>query len=560
MFLKTTKSGKYEYVQVVEAVREHGKPVHKVRLNLGRKDAIVDSPVWQAIAKKLAVMTGLEAPQPKKKSIVDGLDFSDGIVLNWGYLAYRKLWDSLGLGAEMSVLQAKTKAEFPFADAIFTMVLHHLLNPGSKLSAYEQQVHYASLPSVELHHLYRALDILCEHKETLETNLYAKNYSLLNSEIDVVFYDVTTFAFQSVVADGLRDFGYSKDAKFNEVQVVLGMFIDSEGTPLGYDLFKGDTFDGKTLVAALASIQKRFGINRVIIVADRGINSKANLKAIADAGYGYIVASRLRSMSTKVKKQALDISAFEPLSVDKDSGEVLVSMKRLPYKNIVREKGKTTTTLCEDPIITRSQKRARKDVADRQRLLEKARKMLAIPGSLDGQLKRSGRRFIKTEKDAQSKYSLDQEAIDRDAVWDGYYAIQTSEREMSVDKVLEAHHTLWKIEESFRIMKSALEVRPIYHWTEDRIRGHFVVCFLAFLLERRLEQKLHNNHVEDAAPLRIRDTLNQLVVTKTSINSEVIYLKSEVPALAGQILRTLRLKQPTTLSSDSQWQTWIESL
>ena len=108
MFLKTTRSGKYEYVQIVESIRENGVPVHKVRFNLGRKDAIVDSPEWQTLARKLAVLTGLEAPEPKKKSPLDGVDISEGEILNWGYVAYRKLWRTLGLDKEMNAIQGAT--------------------------------------------------------------------------------------------------------------------------------------------------------------------------------------------------------------------------------------------------------------------------------------------------------------------------------------------------------------------------------------------------------------------------------------------------------------------
>ena len=556
MFLKTTRSGKYEYVQVVESIRLGKRTTHKVRLNLGRKDEIVNDPDWQSLAKKLAVLTGLEAPQPKKNSILDDIDVGEGVVLNWGYLAYKKLWTSLGLDVEMNLLQAKTKASFPLANAVFLMVLHHLLSPGSKLDAYGNQAGYASFEPVELHHLYRALDYLCEYKEALEEGLFAKNYSLLNSEIDVVFYDVTTFAFESVKSDELRDFGFSKDNKFGEVQVVMGMFIDRNGCPVGYELFSGNTFDGKTLVTSLSSLKERFGIRRVIVVADRGINSKLNLLALSEAGYGYIVASRLKNMPKDIKEQALDVSGYQALAWETEDGEVVIRAKQIPYKNVIKSGSRVLGSLDEQLVITHSVKRASKDAADRERLLQKARKLLENPATLKGQLKRGGRKFLKVEGSSETTYIMDAAAIEKDAMWDGLYAIQTSEQDMPPSKILEAYHTLWKIEESFRIMKSALEVRPIYHWTPDRIKGHFVVCFLAFLMERRMEQRLMNNNIE-ATPLGIRAALNKLTVTKTTLNEEVIYIKSAVPSLAGQILRMLRIKQPTTLLTESGWNNWI---
>ena len=433
------------------------------------------------------------------------------------------------------------------------MVLHHLLCPGSKLNAFEQQKRYVGLPEIELQHLYRALDVLCEHKETLEESLFYQNYNLLNSEIDVVFYDVTTFAFQSTNIDELRNFGYSKDGKFNEVQVVLSMFIDKTGCPIGYELFSGNTFDSKTLTTALAALKQRFGIRRVIIVADRGINSKLNLKAIMDAGYGYIMASRLKSLPTAMKQEALALEEFQTLTWHTEDGEpVAVRYKTLPYANIVRERRVEVARLEESLLVTHSQKRAQKDATDRQRLLLKAKRLLDIPALLQGNLKRGGRKYIKATRKAHTTYSLDQTAVERDMLWDGYYAIQTSEMDLTPEKVLEAYHTLWKIEESFRIMKSTLEVRPICHWTETRIKGHFVVCFLAFLLERKLEQRLRNNHLH-ISPFGICEALNQLTVTRSTLDGAPIYLKSKPSQSAAQILRAMKLPQPKTVAFESTW-------
>lgn len=137
----------------------------------------------------------------------------------------------------------------------------------------------------------------------MEEALFAANCHLFNLKIDIVFYEVTTFSFESVRTDSLRDFGFSKNGKFQEVQVVLGLLIDGEGRPIGYELFPGNTFDGKTLETVLAALRKRFHLRRVIIVADRGINSKLNLKKITEEGYSYLFASRLKKMSKAVQKE-----------------------------------------------------------------------------------------------------------------------------------------------------------------------------------------------------------------------------------------------------------------
>jgi transposase len=255
------------------------------------------------------------------------------------------------------------------------MAVQHLLSPKSKLATYEYQEHYLNMADAELHQLYRTLEKLAEYKEPLEDDLFKENYIKVGHKVDVVFYDVTTFAFESVIADELRNFGYSKDCKFKEVQVVMGLLIDSNGLPIGYELFPGNTFDGKTMVAALKNIQKRFGISRVIIVADRGINSKGNLSAINEAGYGYIVASKIKGMPAAVQKQIFD-----------EAGYVTVSdgfrYKVLDHVNCFKDEDGQLQKLEESLVISFSAKRAAKDRQDRQRLVDKAIKLLASPAGI----------------------------------------------------------------------------------------------------------------------------------------------------------------------------------
>ncbi len=153
-------------------------------------------------------------------------------------------------------VKLRTRAKFDLTNSCLRMVIEHLLNPKSKLGIYNNQMKYFGLPEVELQHLYRSLDILSDHKDDLEKELFLRNMNLFNMKIDVVFYDVTTFYFESVKADSLKDFGFSKDNKFNEVQVVLGLLINLDGMPIGYELFPGNTFDGKTLENALEKLKK----------------------------------------------------------------------------------------------------------------------------------------------------------------------------------------------------------------------------------------------------------------------------------------------------------------
>jgi transposase len=425
----------------------------------------------------------------------------------------------------------------------------------SKLSAHGHQKTYFRMLDIPLHHLYRALDQLAERKEELEAGLYDCNYVRVNKQVDVVFYDVTTIHFESVEQDELRDFGFSKNGKFNEVQVVMGMITDSRGLPVGYELFKGNTFDGKTLLAALANIKKRFGINRVIIVADRGINSKNNLNLIKEAGYDYIVAAKLKNASAALQEKALSDDGFIPVT-DKE-GNITLRYKTMEHENIFTDEDGVKHIFAENLVVSYSPQRAGKDRADRERLVEKAKKLLQNPELIKSSNKRGGKKYI-NQNQTKMEFSLAEEKIGQDARFDGFYAIQTSQKSMSAKEVMEAYSMLWKIEESFRVMKSNLEIRPVYHSAPIRIEGHFVVCFLAYLMERRMELLLKNEGSEPDAeddkssPNRIRKALNSMQLAAIPTSQGVRYVKTKTDKIGARIFKCLKINTPNNISTEDE--------
>lgn len=539
MFVKTTKVKGYEYIKLVESYRNEDKKVcHNVLYNFGRADLIKNDKMFINMVKKLCEIVEIGI-SPKTPSY----DCSEAEFLNYGYLAYAKLWEQLGIGNCLRNLQNKTKLELSLESTAFLMAAQHLLSPKSKLATYENQEKYLDMGQVELQHLYRSLDKLGEFKEEIENELFNENYTKIGNSVDVVFYDVTTFAFESVIVDELRNFGFSKACKFNEVQVVMGLLIDNNGLPIGYELFSGNTFDGKTMVKALDNIKKRFGINRVVIVADRGLNSKGNLNLIKEAGYGYIVASRIKSMCNDIKDKIFDGSDYTVVSEE-------FKYKTIEYINTFADGEKEKHSLSENLIVSYSEKRAKKDRADRLRLIDKANKMLEKPEYIKSTNKRGGKKYLK-ETGSTSTFSLDEKLIEKDSKFDGYYGIQTSEKNMTADEIIDAYRTLWKIEESFRVMKSTLEVRPIFHFKKERIHGHFVVCFLAFMLERRLELLL-NEEVLESSPEKIREALNSMQLAKLTLNNEEVYIKAKNQTLANQICNILKIKLPQNISTNEQ--------
>lgn len=532
MFIKITKTGKYEYVQLVRTYRQDGKVKQEVVLNLGRMEEVINNPSLARIGQRLIELSTGKKPKHSLPDVV-----SEAYVVNWGYLVYRSIWEQFGLDKLLISVKENRKIKFDLEKACFLMAVQHLLDPKSKLGTYLNQSRYFGLKDVSLNHLYRSLDVLCDNKEKLETYIFQKNLNLFNMQVDVVFYDVTTFSFESVKKDSLRDFGFSKEGKFNEVQVVMGLIVDIEGRPIGYELFAGNTFEGKTLEAALDKLSARFGIRKVIVVADRGINSRMNLKAIADKGYEYIVAFRIKTATKSIQEEILNPEGYVELP---SSSEEELRYKVIKRTNRFKEKGEVFS-LEENLIVTYSSKRAKKDQKDRERLIEKALFLASSQSRVRASNKRGGKKYIKEADDARAQWVIDHEAIERDALFDGYYAIQTNNQSLSVEEVLEAYHSLWKIEESFRIMKTTLEVQPVFHWTERRIKGHFVMCFLAFLMERTLELTMKQSNYP-LSPNDIRQALNSLNFSLVSMDGQEYLINHRCCEAAKKILRVFRIK------------------
>lgn len=556
MFIKTTKAKQYEYIKLVESYWEDGRSKQRMLYNFGRADMIKNDESFLRVVKRLCEIAELplfDEKDPGKNNILEGC--SEGTLYNYGYLAYRHLWKELGIQDCVEEAQYNTKITFSLPETVFLMALQHLLEPMSKLATCENQNRYFNMPEIPLHQMYRALDRLGKQKEEIEAGLYEYNYVRLNKTVDVVFYDLTTIHFESINADELRDFGYSKNGKYNEIQVVLGMIIDAHGLPVGYELFKGNTFEGKTMLKNLEKIKKRFRINRVIIVSDRGLNQKINLKHIKDAGYGYIMAAKIKGASATLQQKIFENVGFTDIC-DK-TGKILLRYKTMAHKNVFTDEEKVRHTLDENMVVSFSPKRAKKDKSDRERLIKKAENLLKNPEQIKSTNKRGGRKYINKTSPDNETYELAINKIEEDARFDGYYAIQTSEKTMTATEIMDAYHTLWKIEESFRIMKSNLEIRPVYHHKKSHIEGHFVVCFLAFLMERKMELLLKGEFPDEDAELakqesscgKIQRALNTMLLTAVSTTQGEMFVKVKSHPLGAKIFKRLKLNMPENIST-----------
>lgn len=526
MFLREIKVHNATYLFIMENYRKNGKMKQKYIASLGRLDDEKRRKQLEQIAVKLLKY------YRKNKMLFDISTAEEKERKIWGPVTvYRKIWNMLGCDEMFKKIIALRKIEFDFFSVLFLMLLDRLIDPKSKLKSYEEQDRYYGIKRNELQHLYRALDLLSDNKEKIEKELFCKNVNIFNMKVDIVLYDVTTLYFESIKADSLKDFGFSKDCKINNVQILLGLLVDLEGRPVGFDIFPGNTFEGDTLETAIEKVKQKFNIRRLIFIADQGMLSNKNIKIIKDCKdctYEYIVGSRIKNKAKKVKEDILDIDKY---TVIEGGNEEVFKYREINLNG-------------ERVICTWSSKRAHKDMKDRERLLIRAKEILE-KGKAQAISKRGASRYIQVEMKGEP--ALDKKRISNDERWDGFYGIQTNCKDISPQTLLGYYHDLWKIEEAFRIFKSHLEIRPIYHWTARRIKGHLVLCFIAFLLERTLEIELKKRDAEYSSE-GIRKALNDLQFSEVVIEGKHFYLRSKVEGLGNEILRALSIRIPPQIS------------
>jgi transposase len=511
MFVRVVKGNGKPYVLIVRSFRDgEGKPRQRTVLNLGpvndtNRDATVE------LAKRM--IANLEG----KQTIIDGTEIQETSRYNWGAVAIlEQLWSRFSMARIIKGGKA---------DALKLMLTDRLIAPSSKLGAYNNRHKYFGINDVDLNQMYRSLDYLADNVDDIKLHIY--NKQKLCGVSDVVFFDVTTLYFESQKADLLRDFGYSKDCKFNEVQIVLCLLIDDKGKPISYELFAGNTFEGATLIPLLKRLQNQFGIKRLVIVADRGIGSKANLEAIKEAGYDYVIGAKLGSASKSIAEEAISEEGFKQLYCTADDSD---SKK---YKFI--ENGG------QDWVILHSTKRQQKDMSDRARLIEKAEEMLSKGGIAAN--KRGARKFLKIEKAGQEAVSLDVERIEREAKFDGYYALSFSDKDLSAQEITRAYQGLWMIEESFRTLKSFFEVRPIFHWSKKRIEGHILMNFLLLVMENYLLTACQNEGLK-LSHNKLRGAIKEMEVSEIKMTSIVVASYAAIDDEQRLILKAMNIPLP----------------
>lgn len=348
------------------------------------------------------------------------------------------------------------------------LVLSRLAYPGSKLKTVEYFQKDLGL-RVSVYTIYRFLDELSSTLKTqIEELTFAHTRSLMQGGIGVVFYDLTSLYFEASEPDEFRISGFSKDGKHQHPQILIGLLVSTQGYPIGYQLFEGNTSEVKTLMPVLESYQNRFGLDKPVVVADAALLSQHNIDALRAGGYEYILGGRLKNESDPVKAKILDGAITEDRP-----GEWAHRNGRL--------------------IVTYSQKRARKDKANREKGLKRLEKRVKSGKLTKAHINNRGyNKYLRLTGSAA--ISIDYTSFEADRRWDGLKGY-LSNTTWSKDQIITNYHHLWQIEKAFRISKTDLRIRPVYHRLKHRIEAHICICFAAYAVHKELERLLKINQV-----------------------------------------------------------------
>ena len=553
-------------VQIVESFREMGKVKQKIVKHVGVAHSEEQLQELKILARSMQIHIenendlSLFAPEDLDKDLIEPKDSSDKYsdedynvdirslneesrIITGIHDIYGNLFDELKLDSIFDKKESKTTIE-----TFKNIVLARIAKPDSKSASVKILAENFGV-KIDLSKIYRMMDKLDDTTiDKLNRLSYDTTKKLFNDKIDVIYFDATTIYFESFTEDegedAIRKNGYSKDLKFNQPQVVLALMVTKEGLPIGYEAFSGDTFDGHTLIPSLKILRDKYDIDKVVYVADSGMFNNSNLEELEKLEaneFNYIVGARIKNLSKDIKTKIIDMSNYKELNDD------------IKVANFTLDNGRKL-------VVTHSTKRAKKDYHDRMKGIEKLRKKLLKDKSVKSNLSNQGyKKYLQLQDITQDKnnitnskcdltITIDEEKIEADAIWDGLKGLIVNETStLSNEEILTQYNNLWQVEESFRITKHDLKIRPVYHWKPRRVKAHLAISYTAFMLARYLEHRVKVQY-KKLSPSRIR---NLLLGVQTSIlvsqEKKIKYaLPSNMKIDVKRIYNLMGVKRKTT--------------
>lgn len=528
----------YTSVHLCESYRDPGKggkPRNRVIANLGPVEKIGMDAV-RNLADGFSRIAGAERSAERLPRLLCAKDFGH-------VFAVAETWKGLGLSAILSRAGIEGETTFPTADLIELMVVNRLCDPCSKLALLEwlDGVYFPGYEESKppYHHLLRAMDQLIAVKEKAELLIAKRFLSLHEGPVDLVFYDITSTYFEgdkSVLEDDIRKFGYSRDGKLDCRQIVIGVVMTREGIPLCHHVFPGNTADKSTVVSVIRDLKSRFQLDRVVFVGDRGMLSEDNLETILDEELGFIVAHTLR-------RNAVAADVIEKLGGRFDrtrDEEQFLSNERTSVRFVLAYSPEIASTV-------RAKRVALLSLADT--FIKNALLRLSNPSPRGRKPTPQGtydriRDYLR-DHHLMSLYQVEIEddrvmvhPNEKNRSWekkiDGMLLVETTDLSSPLEEIIHRYKELAEIERGWRALKSTLLLRPVYHWTEERIKAHVFICVLALQIERLMRNRLKTLSVSKAL-----DRLRRIKVGEIKVGDTAKFLATEVSAEQKEILREL---------------------
>lgn len=541
MFARIKKSGRYQYLQIVENRKIEGKVIQRVIATIGRMDQLQEKDRIDTLIRSLSRYS------EKVLLILSGKsDVSASAKKIGPALIFERLWEELGIKKVIKTFLLDRKFEFDVERAVFLTALHRLFVSGSDRSCDKWHRDYVveGVEGLSLHHLYRAMTFLGEEikdqrgrtpfaprciKDLIEEEMFLERRDLFTG-LDLVFFDTTSLHFEGEGGESLGQKGHSRDRRPDLNQMVVGAVIDSKGKPVCCEMWPGNTADVNTLLPEIERLRTRFHIGRFCIVADRGMISEGTLKELEKIDIPYILGTRMRKVN-QIKRGVL--SRQGRYRDVRPEGECSKDPAPLKVKEVSLNGSRYI--LCLNP------KQARKDAQDRQAILGSLQeKIKTNPKSLIGN--RGYRKYLKLDRHS---VSIDQRKIEEESRFDGKWVLLTNTN-FSADQVALKYKELWQVEQLFWEVKSVLETRPIYHQRDENIRGHVFCSFLALVLRKELDRRLEKaGHLFEWAD--IKQDLKSLQEVVIEDHGKSLALRTECLGTCGKVFQAVGVAIPPTI-------------
>jgi transposase len=531
MFLNVSKvkygNKVYSYLRIIESYCHKGKIKKRLIANLGQL-SVIDKDSLYRLGASLVEYSGRRLPSLEKLEAISALHYAD-------VMATKAIWNSLHMEHILkSALLLKRKIKFNYSLCVFIMLVNRLIAPKSKLgiTTWQNKIYIESTVKPQYQHFLRTLDYLARTKEDIEKSLFMRLTDLFSLKLNLIFYDLTSTYFEGHSCP-LAEFGYSRDRRPDKKQMVLGLLVTDEGLPIAHEVYNGNISDKTTLKKTIDTLKRRFQIKRCIFVGDRGLVSEENLSYLTQHEYPFIVALRKRNL-----KEVEDLLRGVPSDYQVIS-EVL-HMKEVKTNNM-------RYLICKNPQKQGDDKAFRDNLIksvsfelkglakDAQSNLRRAAEVL---------VEKKAKRYFTIGIDKQSKFfwRLNEEVISREEVLDGIYILKTNVLDIEALEVVEAYKNLCEVENAFREIKDFLKLRPIYHYSASRVKGHVMICVLSYLIEKLLERSFKQARLSFSARQAL-EHLDTLRLVENKLNGRHLLCVTTPSKEHRQILKSVGITE-----------------